>query len=879
MQSLASHTSVFSMRMKLHQMVSEGIVSADVLNQLILDGELVTYERELWDFKSELPLPSTKIKPSEEEKIAYELKIGEVIKDVVSFYNSYGGYLVVGVSDNPKIFVGWNGSFNCDELNKKIKKYIKHDIETHYVNVPYLHNNKVYEIGILYIPQRLDSKEVAQFKIDAIATSSGKQAFKKNDIYFRSNDECRAAKSPEDYAFLCAGGRRKFNATESGVSTKPLLSNLGPRDPGFIEFIGRENYLEKLWIWLLDKYAPIKLLAGLGGVGKTAIAREFAETLAHTPPAGFEKIIWLSAKKQFYTAILGKFTPVTRIDFDDVPSLLKALLRELGALSDDLAEENDRQLLIETVIESLQILPVFLIIDDIDSLETNEQQDVFHTIIQILSQTTNSPTRASRAILTARLDLGAAPGQVFRIEGLEQKDFEEFAVLTATSLELPTTVFQGNSKLLVRFRETSSGSPTFCSSILRLVSMGENFEQALSKWKGADGDDVRNFAFKKEVDSLSDIDARAFYVIIILGESSLVELTIILGTNETAVRDTISTLRKYHLVSMGNSELPGGTSIVVPADIRLMQGVVKERVSNFAQIERACANARSKTPRVDDAELGKLINRVVAFWNANNSIDAKELALYLVSKYKNNPELLCLLGRANLQTDPPNFVEADKNFRLAKKGGCTRPELEGFWIDSKIAQNDWQGVLQVTEYYSKDVKPSDRLFFRGTAYQQLAENSLLHGNFASAASNLQLGADELSAGFAKNHAKGKVEELRVLKSDLFTQLIKVAEKTSVDPEQYIDVWLVVVKSYDARVRGPHLLRLGIAKLMGWWDAVERRDRYDSSTEDLARKQVSKILEILRHENDPGQRAYIEAAVADLDKRVTDYANAAAKNFI
>lgn len=856
--------------MKLHQLVSNGVIGTEVLDQLILDGELVTYERELWDFKSEFPIPPAKQRPTENEKTTYEAKLCEIVKDVVSFYNSYGGYLIAGVSDTPKVFVGWSGEFNCDEFNKQLKKYVKTDIDTHYVSAIYNHNGSTYNIGVLYIPQRPDSKDVAQFQSNAIPSLTGKQAFLKGKIYFRSNDECREATTPEDYAFLCSAGRRKFNAVEGSVSSTLLPNNLGPRDPSFIEFIGRENYLQKLWVWLLDKYAPIKLLAGLGGVGKTAIAREFSEIIARTPPAGFEKIIWLSAKKQFYTAILGKYTPTTRVDFDDVLSLLRAILRELGIPEETFSEESDRFVLIETVIESLKVLPALIIIDDVDSLEDDDQQDVFHVVIQVLSQTTSSNARASRAILTARLDLGAAPGQVFRVSGLEQEDFEEFARLTAASLCLPDSIFNGNGKSFKQFREATSGSPTFCSSILRLVSLGENFDHALKKWKGADGEDVRNFAFKKEVSSLSDIDARAFYAIIILGESTLTELTIVLNSNETAVRDTISTLRKYHLVSMGESELPGGTKIVVPANIRLMQSVVKDRVSNFNQIEKSCAVARAHSPRVDDAQLGASINRVVALWNAGQALDARDLAAYLLNKQKDNPELLCLLGRAHLHTTPPNVVEADKNFRLAKKGGCTRPELDGLWIDAKLAQNDWQGILEITEKQSRDIKTADRLFLRGTAFQQLAEDALRLGNFASAASNLQLGADELAAGFENKQAKGKVEELMVLKGDLFTQLIKVIDKISVDSNHFIDVWLVVVKSYDAHVRAPHLVRLGIAKLMGWWEAVIRRGRYDASTEALARKQVSKILEILRLENDQSQRDYLESAVADLDRKIADY---------
>lgn len=866
-----SHSSVFSMRMKLHQFISEGKIGAEVLDQLLLEGDLVTYERELWDFKAELPLPPSRIKPSEEEKRAYDSKLCEIIKDVISFYNSYGGYLIIGVDDNTKKFHGWSGNFNCDELNRRIKRYVKSDIETHFKVISYPHHGNIYNVGIIYVPQRPDDKDVIQFKQDATPSLTEKYAFKKDDIYFRSNDECRTAKTPEDFSFLCSSGRRRFNAAERGISQRTLSNNFGPRDPSFIQFIGREEYLTKLWTWLLDRYVPVKLLAGLGGVGKTAIAREFAETISRTPPSGFEKIIWLSAKKQFYTAILGKFTPTTRIDFSNASSLLKAMLNELGVLDTDLENEEDRQTLIEKVIETLTILPCFFIIDDVDSLETNDQQDVFHVMIQVLSHTT-SVYRPSRAILTARLDLGAASSQVFRVQGLNEEDFEEFAQLTADSLGLPPTLLNGNRKLLKRFRDTTSGSPTFCSSILRLVSMGENLEQALTKWKGADGEDVRNFAFRKEVGELSDADARVLYAIITLGSSTLTELTFILSSNSTAVRDSISALRKYHLISIGESALPGGTEIVVPAEIRLMQGVVKERVKNFTQIEKACARARASTPKVEDAQLGKMVQRVVSFWSTNDPESALDLARHLVHKHKDNAELRCLLGRALLEITPPNFAEADKHFRKAKDGGCKRNEIEELWVQAKVAQKDWQGILEITEHESPNVKPAERLFYRGTAYQELAEAAILLGDFASAASSLQLGADELAIGFKNNNAKGKVEELRVLKNDLFTQLIRIIDKNTVSPDRFIDVWLVVMKAYDARVRAPHILRLGVAKLMGWWEAVERREKYDNSTEALAKRQMRKLLEVIQAENDSLQRTYLEAAINDLDQRIHRYSN-------
>ena len=79
-------------------------------------------------------------------------------------------------------------------------------------------------------------------------------------------------------------------------------------------------------------------MAGVGGIGKTTIAREFAEQLIRSSPFGFERLIWFSAKKRYYTASIGKYTPTLRVDFSDTRSLLRSLLLELGcAITPDAA--------------------------------------------------------------------------------------------------------------------------------------------------------------------------------------------------------------------------------------------------------------------------------------------------------------------------------------------------------------------------------------------------------------------------------------------------------------------------------------------------------------------------------------------------------------
>ena len=274
---------------------------------------------------------------------------------------------------------------------------------------------------MLHIPRRPDDVHPAQFLKDAPANPSGKQAYKRNDIHLRDGDQSRPATTSEDFSLLCLPGRRLFGGTVT-VAAPVLNNNLGPRDPSLVKFVGREGYLEQLWKWLCDRYSSAKLLAGLGGLGKTTIAREFAEDVIRTSPVGLDQILWVSAKQQLYTAILDTYQPTSRVDFTDVESLLRALLRELGHPDDDIEADAAREALIEMTVESLALFPSLVIIDDVDSLDPQCQSDVFQTVVQIMNRTMVPNRPFSRVLFTARLNLGAAPGVTVHSLGAQRSE-------------------------------------------------------------------------------------------------------------------------------------------------------------------------------------------------------------------------------------------------------------------------------------------------------------------------------------------------------------------------------------------------------------------------------------------------------------------------
>nr|WP_314605945.1 RNA-binding domain-containing protein [uncultured Janthinobacterium sp.] len=120
MEDNSINESVFSHRIKLHDHVKKGSLNEDVLKMLIPEGEPIEYERQLWDYKLDFPSLNKTEKSTEAELSSFNGSMSEIIKDIVSFYNSYGGYLVVGISNSPKQIIGIKSNFDCDEINKRV---------------------------------------------------------------------------------------------------------------------------------------------------------------------------------------------------------------------------------------------------------------------------------------------------------------------------------------------------------------------------------------------------------------------------------------------------------------------------------------------------------------------------------------------------------------------------------------------------------------------------------------------------------------------------------------------------------------------------------------------------------------------------------------
>lgn len=833
--------SVFQRRLHLEKLLQDGALDGRVLDILVPDGKPLPDEDFLWDFKAELPVLKQP-NPSDNEKLIYSAKMAEIVKDAVSFYNMYGGYLIIGVRDADKSVCGFRENFDVNDLCKKIHAATKVTIDAKF---RLIESNTLpgQKFGILFIPMRPVENSPCQFQKDAPANPLGKKAYAANDFYLRSREECKKANTSEDYAMLFS--RKSWSILGVSRQNAYIENNLPAKDPTLIQFIGRNDYLNSLWQWLTDRYTATKLLSGAGGVGKTTIAWEFCDAISKSAPIGIHKVIWLTAKQRTYAAVLGKYVEISHTHFNDLPSLLTALLGELGVPEEAIPEEASRDDLIEACIEAVRAFPCLLVVDDIDSLPAESQFDVFRTISTIFDRVIATGGQMARALLTARLNLGAAPGQLLVVNGLEREDFFRFAEATAEAIGAPLPQGVGKKKPLEQLFEASNGSPLFAAAILNLAARGMPLGQAIKQYKGADGEEVRRFAFERELDALTDSQIRILFAAVNLVEATIENIAVASFSNQAAVRDGISALRDYHLASVNLHESDPTVDeikVVVPSVIRAMTETVRKKISDPARIEAACAklNRRDTT---HDAEIGRTVRRILACWSAGDFSRAVDQAKSASQKYARQGDVWCLLGRAYLSLPAKDAKNADIALRKASELGCSRPELFSLRLQAKEILGDWVGVVSLVDQIEPKSRTGDNVLAMARAYKHLADDQYSGGASSSAADYYLKGGRVVQEAFKNQIAHGFVTPLRNIKHDLLVSYFEIIRSSIVRADDKIRIWDALKTAVENDVFHRGMVSAAANAAVVWSQAVLARPSTDVGT--LTR--LTRLLEDLKYQ--------------------------------
>jgi len=682
---------IADIKRKISEWAYQGKLSIELIETLCRNGQCAPIEFELLDYKERF------------DDSPYEK--GKLVKRVVSFFNTYGGYIVFGVREaEPEVrfdVIGFDiKTLDVESLKAKIKEYTGERIQISLQSFDLIQvGGASLQLSFLHIPKRPASNPPLHFVKNGPGDDKRAQPiFFKDDVYHRRGDECIEAKGPR---ILELNGIRNNPYLEQDQTKRTeffrvnrIAHNLPDRNFICAKFIGRDSTINNLWRWLGDDLSYVRVLAGEGGLGKSSIAFEFAERVSETPNVPFEQVIWLTAKEQQFIAIEDKFVKVPDRHYTSYEELLRAVCERLPYMPDEIAGAtiNELRRLVRT---GLSQVPSLLIVDDVDSLSAEEQRQVLELGI-ILGGS------SSRLLLTTRFNQSYSGDLVVTLSGLSSgQEFTDFLVALKERLSFPPLSASDISKI----HSVSGGSPLFTESILRLLrwhSVGE----AISMWKGERGAAVRAAALRREIELLSPESQRILLTIAILGEASSVELCEVLGYLSDKVEMGLGQLQSLFLVaapalaSINRYRVPENTRrLILDKNVSL--------VTDKVRLEKDIADFRRKSERGSsrDARVASAISQASSLVRVGDIGSAFATIKDARTKTKDHYDLICYQATLHLKESPSRFNEARVLAKKAYEKGCRKPEVFECWFESEWLADHYVGALEATEAALENKSP------------------------------------------------------------------------------------------------------------------------------------------------------------------------------
>lgn len=781
-----------------------GRLDETVFNALVPRGAPHDFEGFQFDYKFFIRPEQAK---DDEDHIA------DLVRDFVAFYNSMGGYILMlfplGTPSNLEKFV-----IDNDKVNQLTGTYVGNPIGIKTFSGTAAVEGINRKFVLLYIPKRRGSEKPRPFIRNSrnIGTAD-KQKFiiRKGDIYCRYEHECRAAN--DDVELLTFLFSEREPSTASLFSTK-IENNLPPRDPNLIQFVGRKGYLESLWQWISEPRRPIKVLTAAGGLGKTTVAYEFATQILDRPGSGFEKIVWLSGKKVTFASLLGRMVSTTRCDFENVAQLLDNLLLQVGSPPEVIQQASDIEDKISLCIEAFSTLSILLIVDDVDSLPRDDQNDLYSTISQIIIAA-NVQNDNSRVLFTSRLELLTGREQRIAMQGFEGVDFDDYVSVNVAYLitdeKQSKRILENRTKIL----SASAGSPIFITSIIRLVSLGHELSQAVSDWRGKNGEQIRAFAFEREIDQLTVTQREILYAMQLLSRARVDEIKEICELSSVELETDLAALKDYHLYAT-KGDPASGTVLEVPEPIRLMHDVTRGKIPDDRRklIERACLSAKSGSE--DPARyIALTISQTVRHWK-NGDYDVAEA--YLTGEIQKNGkigEFYCLRARTRLSITSRKPEQIESDFEQAEKYGCNPFDLLKYWFIFKLRHADWRGLYRLHKRKASTAEAFPVFnCCRVMAAIRIADK-IIDRTPAEAREYYSEALKAASEYIASGKSMGYFHQFRALMNEAAVGHVNSLRKDRSFNDADLRIFRFVVSCLDINLAPTFLVRIGLTSLEKW----------------------------------------------------------------
>jgi tetratricopeptide (TPR) repeat protein len=459
----------------------------------------------------------------------------ELVKDIVAFANTSGGYIVFGVTDKDCEWIGLDENSTIKFADDSIiSSFIDH----------YVDKSPSFQIGrytidgevfLLLTIDKIDGNPIVFTKegeYERIKLSSNKPSkehvFKKGDIYGRVKSSSRRVN--DDASFMSL---RNSNTS--------IVSNLNLYARPYRRYVDRNDSLDELIAALDNDRIRSAQINGLGGIGKTSFVRNFCDRIINkeielkTP---VKYIIWITGKLDSFTST-GYIETIREYEL----SFVEMLQIFSSVLSIDTFDKTEEELC-KDILEKLSNYNALIVMDN---METISDERIIKFVRSIpLNCMIVYTTRTNMTDSFRRIDL----------VGFNKKQFyeyvdnclDEFAPKRKEALKQFLSNYYDDLVILVQ------GSPILINLIIYMISIGGSVEVIVDNLRNMKKnesyyDSVMEFCFKSTFDKLNILEKKILFAMSISDINdeafSIADLSYIVKSDKSDVNIAIMNLFSY----------------------------------------------------------------------------------------------------------------------------------------------------------------------------------------------------------------------------------------------------------------------------------------------------------------------------------------------
>ena len=444
------------------------------------------------------------------------------------------------------------------------------------------------------------------------------------------------------------------------------------------DFVGRENELQALTEWFSSDDEPIRVIAGGGGTGKSALAYQVAVEQIRLPVTRLNFILWMTAKQRMLSR--GKIVSIEADIYDDGDTLQQLWLFFGGDGDPDLA----------TLLQILNDTPGLIIADDVDSL-SGEGGERARALL-----TREIPYRSRTKVLaTSRRQLFGLENMTTTLTGFSQADTGTFVRSRLHEQSVPV---EFTSSQIAKIKSVTDGVPLYIDDLLRFIQTLD-FESALRQWKDTGGEDPRAYALKREFEGMSEEAKKVLLTASRMGRPvSAYDMSTVLRIGDDAILSAVNELRNLFFMSLP-SFVEGVPRFTVGATTaRLVDDVMRDTY----EYDRICKavdyyEQQASVTGYERGRIGEVHRTVRHLINRGELEDAEQVLDRALVELPSNPDLIGSRGYLFKHWSPPRLVDARGAFAAAADLHSKNPSVYWEWADLNMTQKDYGAAAEAAE--------------------------------------------------------------------------------------------------------------------------------------------------------------------------------------